>query len=534
MPKQRKTEIDTAKRSKGEIYAAAMAKYETAVPNPSPRRRLGHPNAAAYNIPSLAPPPPSREAAQSPKRIRESPFPVFWVEVLDISHQKWHPIDAIVTGTQWRPRALEPPANDRENCMTYVVAFEADGSARDVTRRYAKAYNSKTKRMRIDGMSVPANRTPIAPTTNEGRLPLNPGERWWRRALRRYRRPTGYSDLDQIEVTELIAEEAKEPMPRNVADFKDHPVYALERHLRRYEVLVPGAQSSGTVGAGSKAPLERIYRRRDVRIARSRERWYRLGRVIKPGEEAVKILPKRHRRKSRFGDDDEEEDDDPDKVGLFGEAVAGTPIYMMEQTDLYHAPPVVNGRVPRNRFGNLDVYVPSMVPAGGVHILHERAAHAAFILGVDYAPALTGFEFKGRKGTAVLKGAVVPKECEEGVWAVIEGLRDLEQEMEEERRSRRALRMWSRFLKTLRIRERIHARVDEDAEEEGEEEVVEEGGKGKGKGKEVARDEEEDEDMDMAGAVSDVSEEYFMEDDGEGGGFLVVDDDDLGGGFVVE
>jgi xeroderma pigmentosum group C-complementing protein len=193
---------------------------------------------------------------------------------------------------------------------------------------------------------------------------------------------------------------------------------------------------------------------------------------------------------------------------------------MIEQTDPYIAPPVVAGKVPKNKFGNIDLYVPSMVPPGGVHIRHERAAQAAFILGVDYAPALTGFEFRGRQGTAVLNGVVVPEEAGEAVWAVIEGLVDMEAEEEQERRTRRALRMWSRFLKALRIRERIWAGVDEAAEAEREE--VE----GKGKGKEVMQDE----DVGM-GDVSD--------DDMGGGGFFVPDEDEddadgAGGGFIVE
>ncbi|KAK5652769.1 hypothetical protein OQA88_9624 [Cercophora sp. LCS_1] len=494
--------------SKAEIYAAAMAKYET-TPSPSsssPRRRLGHPNAAAYNVPSHLPP-PTKPAPTAPKIIRgESAYPVYWVEVLDKAHQKWHPVDALVTSTQFKPKSLEPPASDTLNCLSYAIAFDADGSARDVTRRYAKAYNAKTKRMRVDGTNIAANKGEV-----------NQGEKWWRRAMRRYRRLGGATDLDQIEISELTTEEAREPMPKNVADFKDHPVYALERHMRRFEVLVPGAQPSGTIGAGSKGPLEKIWRRRDVRVARSKERWWRLGRVIKDGEVAVKILPKRKVR------EDEDEDDDPDRVGLFGDET-GTPIYMPEQTDLYKPPPVVGGKVPRNRFGNIDVYVPSMVPEGGAHVVHEWAARAAVILGVDYAPALTGFEFKGRKGTAVLHGAVVPKECEEGVWAAIRGLEDLEREYEEEMKRRKILRLWSRFLKGLRIRERVWAGVEEGEDEEDQQ------GEKEDKGKGVAEDEEMD-------AASDVSEEYFLQEDEEGGGFFVGgddDDDDVGGGFIIE
>jgi len=392
--------------------------------------------------------------------------------------------------------------------MTYVVAFDEDGSAKDVTRRYTKAYTSKTRKMRIDGIAEAGN------AVGDG-LGRTSGERWWRRAMRRYARPWP-TDVDQIENNELTAEETREPMPRNVADFKDHPVYALERHLRRHEVLAPGAQLSGTVGAGSKAPLERIYRRRDVRIARSADKWYRLGREVKIGEEPVKFLPKRARNKSGFyDDDDEDDDDDPDKVGLFGDHATGTPIYMFEQTTQYRPQPVVRGRVPKNKFGNLDVYVPSMVPEGGVHVVHERAAEAAFKLGVDYAPALTGFQFKGRRGTAVLNGVVIPSECEEAVRAVIAGLNDLDAEIEQERRALKALRMWSRFLKALRIRERIWAGASPD-EGGGEDNADLDKGKGR-----AVDDDDDDDDMDIDGAQSDVTEEYIMEEDGEGGGFLI-------------
>lgn len=540
MPKQRKVQTHTPQKqpSKFEVYAAAVAKHETKYPDfqagaatPSPRRRLGHPYASAYNPPSItAPSPtPSTSTSQGPKPIHgESAFPVYWVEVLDIAHQSWHPVDPLVTGTQWKPRALEPPASDTLNTLTYAIAFSADASARDVTRRYAKAYTSKTRRQRIDGLPTPTTN----PTTTTD-TPTNP--RWYSLALQRYTRPHP-TDLDQIELNELAATAAREPMPRNVADFKDHPIYALQRHLRRSEALVPGAQASGTVSAGAKAPLERIYRRADVRVVRSRERWYRAGRVVREGEEAAKSWVRPRRRKGFGGrgrrgggesegegdGDGEGDDDDPDRVGLFGDAARGyTPLYMMEQTDPYVAPPVVNGRVPKNKFGNLDLYVPSMVPRGGVHVRHERAAQAAFVLGVDYAPALTGFEFRGRQGTAVLNGVVVPEEAGEGVWAVIEGLEDMEAEEEQERRSRRALRMWSRFLKGLRIRERIWAGVDEEAEEEAGDM------NDKGKGKAVEQDE-------------DVGMEDVSGDDMGGGGFFVPDEDDDGGddggggGFIVE
>ena len=308
------------------------------LPFTAPRRRLGHPNAADYHMPAISTPvrpPPTPK----PRVIHESPFPVFWVEVLDEAHQKWFPVDPLVTETVAKSRSFEPPASDRENSMTYVIAFEEQGSARDVTRRYTKAYNAKTRKSRVE--------------FTDG------GEKWWRRTMRAYSR--GWkSDLDQIEDGQLADIEAREPMPKNVADFKDHPTYALERHLRRNEVLV-STHVVGKVAAGRDAgtpggkKLENIYRRRDVKVARSADAWYRVGREIKMGELPVKTVEAKRKR-----------DDDYTRSEV--EERAGTNLYTEGQTELYQAPPIVNGRVPKNSYGNLDIFVPSMVPKGGVHL----------------------------------------------------------------------------------------------------------------------------------------------------------------------
>jgi xeroderma pigmentosum group C-complementing protein len=85
----------------------------------------------------------------------------------------------------------------------------------------------------------------------------------------------------------------------------------------------------------------------------------------------------------------------------------------------------------------------------------DEASRAARILGIDYSDALTGFEFRGRHGTAVLKGIVVAAEYREAVEAAIEGFRDEQARVEEQMRSYTALRMWKRLLVGLRIKERV-------------------------------------------------------------------------------
>jgi xeroderma pigmentosum group C-complementing protein len=300
-----------------------------------PRRRLGNPNAADYFMPLInSPSSGSPKPKPKQRRIHESPYPIFWIEVLDEAHQRWMPVNPMDATSVNRPKEFEPPASDPENNLSYVVAFEDDGAARDVTRRYTKAFNAKTLKNRVES--------------------IDGGEKWWRRTMRFYSR--GWkSDLEQIEDTELAAAEAREPMPKSIADFKDHPVYALERHLRRNEVLI-APREVGKVAAGRDASggkrLESVYRRRDVKLVKSADGWYRIGREVKVGEQPVKIVAPR--KQSNDLED--------------GEESAGTALYTENQTELYQSPPVVNGRVPKNSYGNLDVYVPSMVPKGGVHI----------------------------------------------------------------------------------------------------------------------------------------------------------------------
>ncbi|KAI9877749.1 MAG: hypothetical protein M1830_002945 [Pleopsidium flavum] len=77
------------------------------------------------------------------------------------------------------------------------------------------------------------------------------------------------------------------------------------------------------------------------------------------------------------------------------------------------------------------------------------------MLGVDYADAVTGFEFKGRHGTAVIKGIVAAVEYREAVVEVIKGFQDERAQAEEASRTLEALSMWRRFMAGLRIRERI-------------------------------------------------------------------------------
>ncbi|KAK4901676.1 hypothetical protein LTR27_001448 [Elasticomyces elasticus] len=402
---------------------------------PGVRRRLGQPSFASTT---------TTTPTEPRKVVRKLAYPVFWTEAFNPAHQKWVCVDPVVTGTGTvnKPAKLEPPGSYSDNQMSYVVAFESDGVARDVTRRYAKAFNAKTRRSRVEA--------------TEG------GAAWWKKPLRLFKRRGGRLDREQVEDSEMAGREAREGMPANVQDFKGHPVYALERHLRRGEVIHP-RREVGKVNAGTakKARMEAVFRRADVVVVRSGEKWYRLGRVVKVGEQPVKHVRAAARvGGKRAAEDSDEEEEEERTTGFYAEF----------QTESYVPPAVVRGKVPRNKFGNLDVYVPSMVPGGGVHVRHSFARAAAKELGIDFVDAVVGFSFKGRQGTAVVDGGVIAEEFAGKVREVIEGLVLEAREAGERERSKVALAVWARMMKGLRIRERVRGYAKEGGEggEEGE------------------------------------------------------------------
>ncbi|USW47322.1 Putative DNA repair protein Rad4 [Septoria linicola] len=387
---------------------------------PSARRRLGQPSFVEETIHTTP-------AQKKPKAVVKLSFPVFWVEAFNEANQKWVAIDPVVTNTVNKPSKLEPPASYELNQLSYAIAFEDDGSARDVTRRYAKAYNAKTRRHRVEASED--------------------GAKWWKKAMRVFRRKDGLLDRDQVEDAEMAQKEAREGLPANVLDFKDHPYYALERHLKRQEVIHP-RRDVGKVNAGTaaKPKMEPVFRRRDVLACRSADKWYRNGRELKANEQPLKHVPARARRQTSPGD----------QSSVTAPAPT-TALYAPFQTQLYVPPPVQRGRVPRNSYGNLDVFVPTMVPAGGVHIRHPSTPQAAKLLRIDYADAVIGFHFKGRHGTAVIEGAVVASQYADAIREVIDGLEYMTLEDEARARSLLALKMWKRFLVGLRIAERVRA-----------------------------------------------------------------------------
>ncbi len=255
-----------------------------------------------------------------------------WTEIYSPYVRQWIVIDPVRNKIRCKD-VIEPARTSVENQLLYVVAFEEDGSARDVTPRYAKSFNNCTAKMRV---------------------PNRKGTNWWEDTIARHKRSFELN-RDREETKELEGRKANEPLPTSIGAFKNHPNYVLEQHLHRDQVIRPGTKQIGLFN-GQHA----VFPRSALVELKSSENYYRIGRVVKEGEIPLKWVKQNvstinRRRAEEF-------------ARLEGIEEEKQALYEWKQTELYVPPPVVDGKIPRNDFGNIDLFVPTMLPRGAVHL----------------------------------------------------------------------------------------------------------------------------------------------------------------------
>ncbi|KAK0284947.1 hypothetical protein LTR35_000284 [Friedmanniomyces endolithicus] len=443
------------------------------------------------------------------KYDRELAFPNYWVEVCSPATHKYIPVDPIVLSTiasnEDLLQTFEPRGKKAElakQVMAYTIAFSTDGTAKDVTVRYLRKHQlpGKTK-----GMRMPAERVPI------------------------YNGKEEQTDLKPHEPEKQEKEVDKE----SLLWYKQSADFVLEQHLRREEALLPGSESvksftpAGKKGAKSTEIIP-VYRREDVVACKTVESWHKEGRALREGQHPLKLVPMRAVTliRKREMEDALRETGEKLKQGL----------YSREQTDWIIPPPIRDGVIPKNAFGNMDVYVPTMVPGGAVHVPLKGTAKLCRKLEIDYAEACTGFEFGKQRAVPVLTGVVVAEEHE-----IL--LRDAWREEQKEIKRKEdvkstgvALQWWRKMVLGLRVLERM--RVDYEGSGGGQDEVNPFVAKARREGRKVV----------------DVSEQVEVGADEEGGGFFLPghdeeevpqhrekavaleagDDMEGGGGFLAE
>ncbi|XP_061705909.1 DNA repair protein complementing XP-C cells homolog isoform X2 [Cydia pomonella] len=180
-----------------------------------------------------------------------------WCEVFVEELEQWIAVD-VVKGqvhctNEIYSRATHP--------VCYVVGWDNNNYLKDVTRRYVPHWNTATRKQRAE----PA---------------------WWRAAAAPWRGPGSARDREEDEALDRLQLDA--PLPKSIAEYKNHPLYALKRHLLKYEALYPAdAATLGFVRG------EAVYARGCVHVCRSRDTWLKEAKVVKLGEKPYKVVKAR-------------------------------------------------------------------------------------------------------------------------------------------------------------------------------------------------------------------------------------------------
>ena len=349
-------------------------------------------------------------------------YPLFWCEVWDKFAKQCVTVDPVGLKLIEQVRhasKLEPrgAACCRRNMMRYVVAYDRQEGCRDITRRYCQWLNAKVRRRRI---------------TKDPQ-----GQQWFARVLHSLHRRKR-TKIDDYEDEYFEVRNEDEGMPDNLSDIRNHPYYILERDLRANQVLRAGSRECGYLNLQKKGLQLKVYLRRDVVDLKSGRQWYSEGRVLKTGSRYLKTV----QRKGRDGEMEDER------------------LYPREATELYVPHPATYplGEIKKNTFGNIEVFVPSMIPANCCLIESPLAVRAAKAVGVQYAPAVTRFKFeRGAKAKAVVSGVVVAHWFKEAVLAAIEALQDAEDDRERQELEVQALEGWKKLLVKMRIKSDLNS-----------------------------------------------------------------------------
>ncbi|CAG9563066.1 unnamed protein product [Danaus chrysippus] len=330
-----------------------------------------------------------------------------WCEIYVEELEEWVPVDVV--------RGLVHSANELYSRSThpvsYIVGWDNNNYLKDLTRRYVPYWNTVTRKLRVD------------PT-------------WWEQAIKPWLGPKTARDREEDERLHRMQLEA--PLPKVISEYKNHPLYVLKRHLLKFEAIYPpDAETLGFVRG------EAVYPRDCVYICKSRDVWIKEAKVVKLGEQPYKIVrarPKYIRATNTFITDR--------PLEIFGPW----------QTQDYEPPTAENGIVPRNPYGNVELFKKCMLPKGTVHINLPGLQRVAKKLNIDCAPALTGFDCNGGYVHPVYEGFVVCEEFEKVLTeAWLQDQEELERK-EQEKIETRVYGNWKRLIRGLIIKERLKAK----------------------------------------------------------------------------
>lgn len=280
-------------------------------------------------------------------------------------------------------------------------------------------------------------------------------------------------------------------LPTSLAAFKNHPVYALARDLLSNEALKPSAKAVAVIRGNS------VYLREMVAQLHTMDGWRRRLRRVKDTDRnnPVKVLQRKiplFILQQQQSNRDNNNNSSSNQVSSnpfsrinhnyqFG-TVQPNPKQTLQQenfrvkeiryygewqTEEVTIPPVdpTTEWIPRNEYGNLEIWDggSQFVPRGAAYVAEPSGfvEKAAKHLGVQYVPAVTGFEAQYNHAllTTVQRprcqGIVVLQRDAALVQEVGLQLQALAEEKESQQRFQQALKKWEKLVRVVIIRQEL-------------------------------------------------------------------------------
>ncbi|KAJ1351302.1 hypothetical protein KIN20_007288 [Parelaphostrongylus tenuis] len=326
----------------------------------------------------------------------------YWVEYWDTKERRWICVDPLSV-TVGDPTLIE---ENITKPVLYILAIDNEGGVREVTARYVSDFwRADFRRRRTD-------------------------PKWLTSTLRKnYIRADRYrSEQENLEFRQELV---KKSLPATVAEYKNHPLYVLEKDLLKFEGIYPRPEDQKPLGeiCGHK-----VYPRSTVYTLLSASNWIKLARSIKEGENAYKVVKAR-----------------PDfRVPAEERVQRYLDVFGFWQTEPYRPPKVVNGRIPRNEYGNVYMYQPSMCPIGAVHLrLPGLPSIARRLGGLECVPVVVGWDYNSCSNFPIIEGACVLEEDAEKFISEWKRLEESRKEREDKKREERVLGNWRKLIRGI-------------------------------------------------------------------------------------
>ncbi|XP_042234474.1 DNA repair protein complementing XP-C cells homolog [Homarus americanus] len=336
------------------------------------------------------------------KRKKNEPL-MEWAEVYVEEEEKWVCVDV----TRRKIHCTAEIGARMPATSAYITAYNANLTVKDVSKRYVPSWLSNENKLRCCS-------------------------KWWEKVLRSFKGQR--TRLDKEEDKEMDLNLKEQPLPKSIGEYKNHPLYALQRHLLKFEAIYPPDVSP--VGFIRSEP---VYPRDSIYNLHSRDTWMKEAKTVIVGEEPYKVVKAR-----------------PKWDKLTCKVIKDLPLELYGEWQVEdYEPPVASGGKVLNEYGNVELFKPTMLPKGCVHIPIGGLNRLAQKLNIDCAPAMVGFDFHSGWTHPVYDGYVVCEEFKDILMDAWNQEQIEQAKRAEEKRQKRIYDNWKKLIQGMLVKERV-------------------------------------------------------------------------------